>query len=102
MSKKRIARLGKGLAILWLALGVLPNSLQAVENRLHSARCGTDLVKLGDSRATLLAHCGRPLESLSVGRGAREYHFRQERSGPTTIFRIRDGRVIEIRQIRRL
>ncbi len=102
---KAIANTPLGQGIFGSAALLLVGTLglaHAVENQLHSARCGTDLVKLGDSRATLLAHCGRPLDTVSAGRGAKEYYFRRSRSGPTTIFRIQQGRITEIRQVRRL
>ncbi|GAA4901682.1 DUF2845 domain-containing protein [Ferrimonas pelagia] len=71
-----------------------------LEKQVHSARCGTDLVKLGDSKSTLLNHCGKPFDSDSVGKSRKEYHYQRSKTGPITVFQIHKGKITEIRLVR--
>ncbi|WP_298444915.1 DUF2845 domain-containing protein [uncultured Ferrimonas sp.] len=73
----------------------------AEEFSVPSLRCGTDLLKLGDSTSKMLKTCGQPvlseaLESAEGGVVATNYHYQFSKSSPATVIQIKKGKVVEI------
>ncbi|MBY6187244.1 DUF2845 domain-containing protein [Marinobacter hydrocarbonoclasticus] len=90
--------MNKGHVILLLIL--FSGGSQAIEKTLHSARCGTKLLRVGSTLTQLKSACGSPQAIERVGGGSKEYSYRLSRSGGLTLFRIKHNRITAIRLVK--
>ncbi len=82
-----------------LLLALLSAPGYAVEKSLHSARCGTHLIRPGDAVGKLRRLCGAPLAIDGSGK-RQEYSYRLGRGGGLTLFRIKENRITDIRLVK--
>ncbi|WP_169628067.1 DUF2845 domain-containing protein [Ferrimonas senticii] len=74
-------------------------AVEAAEYQVASWRCGTGLVKAGDSRSHLIKRCGKADGERRLKKGVKAYTYVGKR-GPTTVVTVEKGVVTTITQHR--
>lgn len=82
-----------------LLLLLFPAQCLTVEKSLHSARCGTQLIRTGDPVTKLRRACGKPI-AIDGSNKRQEYSYRLGRTGGFTVFRIKENRITDIRLVK--
>ncbi|MBY6019105.1 DUF2845 domain-containing protein [Ferrimonas balearica] len=90
--------MSKCLLLLLLMLLTFPTA--GYQKTLPSVRCGTHLIRVGDSLSALKRACGKPLSIDSAGKKGKDYSYQFGRSGAITLIRVKQHRVTRILMVR--
>ncbi|MBY5981720.1 DUF2845 domain-containing protein [Ferrimonas balearica] len=90
--------MSKSLLMLLLTLLTFPAA--SYQKTLPSVRCGTHLIRIGDSLSALKRACGKPLAIDSAGQQGKDYSYQFGRSGAITLIRVKQHRVTRIVMVR--
>lgn len=84
------------MALLLMSVSV---AAKAADYQVPSWRCGTGLIKTGDSKAKLVKRCGKPDSIESIKKGVKEYSYSSGRQ-PLTVVTVTKGVVTTITRSR--